>query len=73
MRQITATVTFLPLLDVRCAFDLRIYIKKEAEIQKGWEEQSESKIVNPEKVELRSFSTSVHRVQASVTYRAEDL
>ncbi|CAG7815513.1 unnamed protein product [Allacma fusca] len=72
MRQITATVTFLPLLDVRCAFDLRIYVNKEAEVMRGWVEQSDSNIVNPERVELRSFSTSVHRVQASVTYKADD-
>jgi len=72
MRQVTATVTFLPLLDVRCSFDLKIYVKKEAEILNGWLEQSDSEIVNPERVELRSFSTSIHRVQASVTYKAED-
>jgi mitotic spindle assembly checkpoint protein MAD2 len=72
MRQITATVTFLPLLDVRCAFDLRIYVKKEAEVLGGWVEQSDSQIKNPERVELRSFSTSIHRVQASVTYKADD-
>jgi len=71
MRQITATVTFLPLLDGRCTFDLRIYINKTAPVAEGWLEQTDANIVNPERVVLRSFSTSVHRVEASVTYKAE--
>jgi len=73
MRQVTATVTFLPLLDTRCAFDLKIYLNKAAEVADGWLEQADSKIENPESVQLRSFSTSIHRVQASVTYKAEEI
>jgi len=73
MRQITATVTFLPLLEARCAFDLRIYISKNAPVTEGWLEQTNTDIANPERVQLRSFSTSIHRVQASVTYKSEDV
>jgi mitotic spindle assembly checkpoint protein MAD2 len=72
MRQITATVTFLPLLDTRCSFDLRIYLSKRAEIGKEWKEEGDASIKNAEVVQLRSFSTSVHRVQASVTYKGDD-
>jgi len=72
MRQVTATVTFLPLLDQRCAFDIIIYLNKNASVADGWVEQTDSLISNPEKVQLRSFSTSIHRVQASVTYKADD-
>jgi mitotic spindle assembly checkpoint protein MAD2 len=72
MRQVTATVTFLPLLDQRCAFDLRVYLKKSADVAEGWIEQTDASISNPEKVQLREFSTSIHRVQASVTYKADE-
>lgn len=72
MRQVTATVTFLPLLDQRCAFDLKVYVNKTAPVGEGWLEQTDTAINNPEKVELRQFSTSIHRVQASVTYKADD-
>ncbi|CAL8140931.1 unnamed protein product [Orchesella dallaii] len=71
MRQVTATVTFLPLLDARCAFDLQIYVPKKADVATGWVERTDSSIENPEKVQLRSFSTSIHRVNATVTYKAE--
>lgn len=71
MRQVTATVTFLPLLDARCAFDLRIYLAKKAEVATGWVEETDTMIENPEKVQLRSFSTSIHRVNATVTYKAD--
>ncbi|ODM90508.1 Mitotic spindle assembly checkpoint protein MAD2A [Orchesella cincta] len=72
MRQVTATVTFLPLLDARCAFDLQISLAKKAEVADGWlDQQSLAMIDNPEQVQLRSFSTSIHRVNASVTYKAD--
>lgn len=71
MRQVTATVTFLPLLDARCAFDLRIYLAKRAEVATGWVEETDTMIENPEKVQLRGFSTSIHRVNSTVTYKAD--
>jgi len=73
MRQVTATVTFLPLLQERCAFDLNIYVRKDCEVTNGFTENArEVKIENPETVKLRSFSTSVHRVHAYVTYKQPD-
>ena len=69
IRQITATVTFLPLLDEACAFDLLVYTDKEAEVPRTWEESDPQYIVNSTEVRLRSFTTKVHKVDAMVTFK----
>ena len=68
VRQITASVSFLPLLDEACSFDMLIYTKQDIETPTKWEESGPRTINNSEQVTLRSFSTSVHNVDASVTY-----
>jgi mitotic spindle assembly checkpoint protein MAD2 len=69
IRQITATVTFLPLLDEACAFDLLVYTDKEALVPKAWEESDPQYIQNSAEVRLRSFTTKVHKVDAMVTFK----
>lgn len=71
VRQITASVTFLPLLDERCEFDMLIYTKKDAQTPTLWEESGPRTIPNKQQVQLRSFSTSVHNVEACVAYAQE--
>lgn len=105
-RQITASVTFLPLNDEPCAFDLLVYTDDDIQVRfdsvprpavpaplvlrlspalrvhatrarlpqvpKAWEESDPRLIVNSDEVKLRSFTTKVHKVDASVTYRADD-
>jgi mitotic spindle assembly checkpoint protein MAD2 len=70
-RQITASVTFLPLTDEPCAFDLLVYTDDDVEVPKAWEESDARLIKDAEEVQLRSFSTKVHQVDASVSYRAD--
>ena len=70
-RQITASVTFLPLNDEPCAFDLLVYTDSGVEVPRAWEESDPRLIVNSDEVKLRSFTTKVHRVDASVSYRAD--
>ena len=70
-RQITASVTFLPLNDEPCAFDLLVYTDAGVEVPGAWEESDPRFIVDSDEVKLRSFSTKVHRVDASVSYRTE--
>jgi mitotic spindle assembly checkpoint protein MAD2 len=72
MRQITASVTFLPLLDEACAFDLLVYTNQDSSVPTTWEESDPKYISNSEEVRLRSFTTKVHKVDASVSYRAMD-
>lgn len=59
MRQITASVTFLPLLNEPCCFDLLIYADKEATVPVMWEDSDPCLIANSEQVKLRSFNTKV--------------
>lgn len=62
IRQITASVTFLPLLNEPCSFDLLVYTKKDAAVPKKWEDSDPCYIMNSQEVKLRSFTTSVSRV-----------
>ena len=59
IRQITASVTFLPLLNEPCSFDLLVYTKKDAAVPQKWEDSDPCYILNSQEVKLRSFTTSV--------------
>eukprot|EP00434_Breviolum_minutum_P025007 symbB.v1.2.022091.t1/scaffold1946.1/size95412/3 len=70
IRQITASVTFLPLLDEPCTFDLLIYTDRAAEVPSAWGESDPKYIVGgSEEVKLRSFTTKIHKVDGAVAYR----
>ncbi|CAK0759716.1 hypothetical protein CVIRNUC_002719 [Coccomyxa viridis] len=71
IRQITASVTFLPLLSDRCSFDLLVYTNAESAVPMEWEESDARVIINAADVKLRSFNTKVHKVDTLVSYRAE--
>jgi len=64
IRQITASITFLPLLNEPCCFDLLIYADKEnvTNVPQLWEDSDPCYIINAEQVKLRSFSTKVSEV-----------
>ena len=73
IRQITASVTFLPLLNEPCSFDLLVYTKKDTPAPTKWEDSDPCYIMNSQEVKLRSFTTTVHKVDSMVAYReAED-
>lgn len=72
IRQITASVTFLPLLNESCSFDLLIYTRKTAVVPKKWEDSDPRYIMNSQEVKLRSFTTSFHQVDSMVTYKEAD-
>jgi mitotic spindle assembly checkpoint protein MAD2 len=59
MRQITASVTFLPLLSEPCCFDLLVYADQNATVPVTWEDSDPCFISNSEEVRLRSFTTQV--------------
>ncbi|XP_033281197.1 mitotic spindle assembly checkpoint protein MAD2A-like [Orcinus orca] len=69
IRQITATVTFLPLLEVSCSFDLLIYTDKDLVVPEKWEESGPQFITSSEEVHLRSFTTTIHKVSSMVAYK----
>ncbi|EFE45029.1 hypothetical protein TRV_00163 [Trichophyton verrucosum HKI 0517] len=68
-RQITASVTFLPMLDGNCTFNVLVYADADSEVPLEWGDSDAKEIENGEKVQLRSFSTSNHRVDTMVSYR----
>ncbi|XP_046366621.1 mitotic spindle assembly checkpoint protein MAD2A-like [Haliotis rufescens] len=72
IRQITASVTFLPLLETACAFDILVYTDKDMDVPEAWGESGPHFVVNSEEVRLRSFSTSIHKVDAMVAYKKTD-
>jgi mitotic spindle assembly checkpoint protein MAD2 len=72
VRQITASVTFLPLLQESCSFDLLVYAKNEAKVPVEWEDSDPKYISNSAEVRLRSFTTKIHTVDAMVSYRAPE-
>jgi mitotic spindle assembly checkpoint protein MAD2 len=59
VRQITASVTFLPLLNEPCAFDLLVYADRAATVPVTWHDSDPCLIANAEQVKLRSFDTKV--------------
>jgi len=72
IRQITASVTFLPLLNEPCSFDLLVYTNTTAVVPQKWEDSDPRYIMNSQEVKLRSFTTSVHKVESMVTYKEAD-
>jgi mitotic spindle assembly checkpoint protein MAD2 len=72
-RQITASVTFLPeLTSEPCTFNVLVYADADSEVPIGWGDSDAKEIEGGEKVQLRSFSTTNHRVDAIVSYKLED-
>ncbi|KAM9236099.1 LOW QUALITY PROTEIN: mitotic spindle assembly checkpoint protein MAD2A-like [Dugong dugon] len=71
IRQITATVTFPPLLEVSCSFDLRIYTDKDLVVPEKWEESGPQFITNSEEVHLCSFTTTIHKMREATLYSTE--
>mmetsp|Transcript_20162 Transcript_20162/g.33307 ORF Transcript_20162/g.33307 Transcript_20162/m.33307 type:complete len:212 (-) Transcript_20162:34-669(-) len=72
IRQITASVTFLPLLQEACTFDLLVHTDMDTDVPQAWEESDPRYIPNSTEVKLRSFTTKIHKVDACVSYRNED-
>ncbi|CCX07047.1 Similar to Mitotic spindle assembly checkpoint protein MAD2A; acc. no. Q13257 [Pyronema omphalodes CBS 100304] len=71
-RQITATVTFLPMLEGNCTFNVLVYADGDAEVPMEWGDSDAREIQNGEKVTLRSWGTSSHKVDTLVSYRLSE-
>ncbi|KAL6260561.1 hypothetical protein P5V15_008082 [Pogonomyrmex californicus] len=69
IRQITGTVSFLPLLDCLCSFDILTYTVPDCNIPNQWDETQPVFIANSQEVQLRSFSTSIHKMDTVVSYK----
>lgn len=71
LRQISATISFLPLLDRLCSFDILVQTIKDTEVPQLWDETQPCFITNSQDVQLRTFSTSLHRMETYVCYKAD--
>jgi len=72
IRQITASVTFLPLLNDPCTFDLLVYTPLNISMPASWEESDPKYIINSQEVRLRSFTTKIHKVDAMCVFAKRD-
>lgn len=74
IRQITASVTFLPLIDDRVSFDILFFTDKDTQLPSAdWYDSTSYIIPNAEEVQLRSFNTKIHNIKASVAYKQNGL
>ncbi|KAG5456434.1 MAG: DNA-binding protein [Olpidium bornovanus] len=71
MRQITSCVTFLPSSKSNCTFNVLVYAEKDVEVSADWADSEPHVLKNCQQVKLRSFSTSVHKVEGMVAYVPE--
>ena len=53
-------------------FNLLFYTDKDQDVPEEWEESGPSLIPNSQEVKLRSFTTSIHKVEAAVCYKNDD-
>ncbi|OQN95782.1 hypothetical protein B0A48_17972 [Cryoendolithus antarcticus] len=68
-RQVTASVTFLPMLDGNCTFNVLVYADADSDVPLEWGDSDAKEVKNAEKVQLRSFSTNSHKIDTMVSYR----
>ncbi|XP_069689926.1 mitotic spindle assembly checkpoint protein MAD2A [Periplaneta americana] len=71
LRQISGTISFLPLLDCKCTFDLLVYTIPDCEIPQEWDETQPCFMANSQELQLRTFSTSLHKMRTCVSYKVE--
>lgn len=69
LRQVAATVSYLPLLECVCSFDLLIHTLKDVSVPENWNETENVSIKNSQSVNLKSFSTGLQKVDTVVFYK----
>ena len=72
IRQITSSVTFLPVLDEPCSFDVLVYANHDVQVPELWKETHPMYVTDAEEIKLRSFSTRIHKVDTMVSYKPRD-
>ncbi|RCH79967.1 MAD2 mitotic arrest deficient-like 1, partial [Rhizopus stolonifer] len=73
LRQITASVSFLPELETDdCTFNVLVYANKDVEVPLTWGDSGPNLIAGGgEHVRLKSFNTLVHKVDTFVAYKMD--
>lgn len=69
-RQITSSVSFLPLLEHEVVFEILLHIKKDTELQENlWADSQNHLMTNSETVEFKRFNTNIHELKTQVRYK----
>lgn len=72
IRQITASVTFLPFIDKLCYYDILLYTDKNTCLpSEKWSDGKPPIIAREEKVQLRGFTTGIHEIDTIVAYKKD--
>ncbi|KAI7693142.1 hypothetical protein SSS_05089 [Sarcoptes scabiei] len=69
IRQITASITYLPLISDPVSFDILFFTDKDTELPVDFHDTTPHLIPCAEEVKLRSFNTKIHNLKASVAYK----
>lgn len=70
IRQITASITYLPLICEPVSFDILFFTDKDIQLPSAdWSETTAHLIPNAEEVQLRGFNTKIHNLKALVAYK----
>ncbi|XP_055537216.1 mitotic spindle assembly checkpoint protein MAD2A-like [Wyeomyia smithii] len=72
LRQIAATISYLPALECSCKFDLSITVPKGCHSLDHWITVPVVHILNAQTVQLKSFSTGLQKVDTIVEYKLTD-
>ncbi|CAH0626870.1 unnamed protein product [Chrysodeixis includens] len=72
MLQVAATISYLPFLDCRCSFDVLVHAKTDCDVPDKWAEAEPVSIANAQNVQLKSFTTSLHKMETVVSYKFVD-
>lgn len=72
MLQVAATISYLPFLDCRCSFDVLVHAKTDCDVPDQWAEAEPISITNAQNVQLKSFSTNLHKMETVVSYKLVD-
>lgn len=68
MRQITSSVSYLPLLEDRCSFEILVYTDKQAEVPITWENSDPRMVANSQQVKVWATVFLLFNGQVSSRY-----
>lgn len=69
IRQVVSSITFLPVLESPCSFDLLVYCDNEVSTPVGWDETTAKLVLDSEDMKLKSFTTSIHSVTPTISFK----
>lgn len=72
MLQVAATISYLPFLDCRCSFDVLVHATDSCEVPEKWSDAEPVDVANMQNVQLKSFSTGLHKMDTVVSYKLMD-